>query len=157
MKLYTPTNKKESKIKSCSSCLITFLIIIGIIYLIEKLIFMLCCLIVRISIIGIILQISLHLLLIRNIVYNILFVGQFGFLSRQYTHLFGEEHAKCIYKYLSSLFKSLVYLTEKKKKKNYDKLSNLSLSHTLILFKHTIIIYHTFVKNTTSSYCTSHF
>ena len=122
MKLYTPTNKKESKIKSCSSCLITFLIIIGIIYLIEKLIFMLCCLIVRISIIGIILQISLHLLLIRNIVYNILFVGQFGFLSRQYTHLFGEEHAKCIYKYLSSLFKSLVYLTEKSIEKNYDKL-----------------------------------
>ena len=122
MKLYTPDNKKESKTKSCISCIITLLIIISIIYLIEKLLFMLCCLIVRFSILGIILQIILHLLVIRNIVYNILFIGQFGFLSRQYVHLFGEAQAKYIYKYLSSLFKSLVYLTEKNTNKNYDKL-----------------------------------
>ena len=122
MKLYTPENKKESKTKSSISCIITLLIIISIIYLIEKLLFMLCCLIVRFSILGIILQIILHLLVIRNIVYNILFIGQFGFLSRQYVHLFGEAQANYIYKYLSSLFKSLVYLTEKNTDKNYDKL-----------------------------------
>ncbi len=122
MKLYTPDNKKESKINSCICSIITLLIIIIIIYYIEKLFFMLCCLIVRFSILGIILQIILHLLTIRNIVYNILFIGQFGLLSRQYVHSFGEAQAKYIYKLLSSLFKSLVYLTEKNTDKNYDKL-----------------------------------
>ena len=122
MKLYTPDNKKESKTNSCICSIITLLIIIIIIYYIEKLFFMLCCLIVRFSILGIILQIVLHLLTIRNIVYNILFIGQFGLLSRQYVHSFGEAQAKYIYKLLSSLFKSLVYLTEKNTDKNYDKL-----------------------------------
>jgi hypothetical protein len=110
MKLEPPNDKKNSK----SSSFFLILIVLAIIFLVELLLYFICSLNFTLpKIIAIFIQIFLHLLLIRNIVYNILFIGQFWFLSRQQVHLIGEEQASFIFKYLSGLFKSLVYLSEK--------------------------------------------
>ena len=122
MKLEPPNDKKNSK----SSSFFLILIVLAIIFLVELLLYFICSLNFTLpKIIAIFIQIFLHLLLIRNIVYNILFIGQFWFLSRQQVHLIGEEQASFIFKYLSGLFKSLVYLSEKNIEKNINKISSI--------------------------------
>lgn len=125
IKLEPPKDKKTSK-SSCLKTLFVIIVVILVLLLLEFFLYFVCSLKFTLPrIIAIIFQIILHLLFIRYVVYNILFMGQFWFLASQQIYSMGEEQARFIFKYLSGLFKSFVFLSEKTTEKSFDKITSI--------------------------------
>ena len=114
----TNVKEKVSKIRF----FILICIIIGVlllIYYIEKLFLYLLSFIIFYYPLSILLLICLHLLGLRYLVYQILFIGQISFIDRQNKYFYGINQALFFEKTLNIMFKSLLSLSDKSIIKTY--------------------------------------
>ena len=122
----TNVKEKVSKIRF----FILICIIIGVlllIYYIEKLFLYLLSFIIFYYPLSILLLICLHLLGLRYLVYQILFIGQVSFIDRQNKYFYGINQALFFEKTLNIMFKSLLSLSDKSIIKTYSKLIRIDI------------------------------
>ena len=122
----TNVKEKVSKIRF----FILICIIIGVlllIYYIEKLFLYLLSFIIFYYPLSILLLICLHLLGLRYLVYQILFIGQISFIDRQNKYFYGINQALFFEKTLNIMFKSLLSLSDKSIIKTYSKLIRIDI------------------------------
>ena len=117
---------KISKLK-CFLIIISSIIILTIIYYIEKTLYYLITLLVFYWPISIIIIIGIHLLTLRYIVYQILFIGQIFFVDRHNKYLAGVKQALIFEKSLSMMLRSLLTLSDNKIEKTYTKLIRIDI------------------------------
>ena len=124
---------EEDNIKQYNSKirkLIIFFIILGILtilYYIEKILYYLISLIVYYWPLTFIIMISIHLLTIRYIVYQILFIGQVSFIDRHNKYASGVNQALIFERSLSIMLRSLLSLSDNSIEKTYSKLIRIDI------------------------------
>ena len=124
------TSKSSTEIKKNSIIyyiLLATLILslLFLLYLIEKIIFMILTIITFTVLISLPLQILLHLLLIRYLVIQIAFAGQNFFVSKSILKNLGRNQANPVYKALNSLHDSLSIINKKGLILNIKELSEI--------------------------------
>ena len=101
--------------------------ILTILYYIEKILYYLISLIVYYWPLTFIIMICIHLLTIRYIVYQILFIGQVSFIDRHNKYATGVNQALIFERSLSIMLRSLLSLSDNSIEKTYSKLIRIDI------------------------------
>ncbi len=101
--------------------------ILTILYYIEKILYYLISLIVYYWPLTFIIMICIHLLTIRYIVYQLLFIGQVSFIDRHNKYVIGVNQALIFERSLSIMLRSLLSLSDNNIEKTYSKLIRIDI------------------------------
>ena len=121
-------NNKQNNSK-IRKLIILFIIfgILTILYYIEKILYYIISFIVYYWPLTFIIMICIHLLTIRYIVYQLLFIGQVSFIDRHNKYVIGVNQALIFERSLSIMLRSLLSLSDNNIEKTYSKLIRIDI------------------------------
>lgn len=109
----TSSSSNKSLLSICCWIIVIGCIVLAFLSMIEQVLFSLLRLVSVYSLLAVLLDAICHLLLIRYLVVQISFAGQFYFIRKQTYYSIGFNQAKYISKYLTSLENNLIKLNSR--------------------------------------------